>query len=351
MTEAATARRRDRQDIWERVRELVDRAPSVDALRAHRVQLIAAAMWHAAGRPVPPELADEARAAAMMRLAAPVVLMRARTAYRGRLMLMKGPEVAARYAHPAGRAFHDLDLLADDAEAAQRALLSGGFVESEDRRDYTGHVHLHPLVWPGLPLKLELHHELNCPPGLPQPSPGELFDQAVPSSTGIEGLLAPSPATHPLLLAAHAWAHAPLGRLGDLIDVAVTIPQGERTRVAVLARRWGWARLWQTTLSAVDSVLADGLTPPALRTWARHLAAVREVSVLENHIVRLSAPVFALPARQGVAGVAVALRDTTRPRPGESWLGKVSRSTVAARHAFANKSEHDSRVGLDPWGR
>ena len=63
---------------------------------------------------------------------------------------------------------------------------------------------------------------------------------AVPSATGINGLLAPSPAAHALLLAAHAWAHHPLGRIGDLIDVAAVLPADERPAAAALAQRWEW---------------------------------------------------------------------------------------------------------------
>ncbi len=40
----------------------------------------------------------------MISMAAPLLLRRARAAYDGELMLMKGPEVAARYPHPSDRA-------------------------------------------------------------------------------------------------------------------------------------------------------------------------------------------------------------------------------------------------------
>ena len=42
---------------------------------------------------------------------------------------MKGPEVAAHYPVPSDRPFGDLDLLVEDPEAAQRALIAAGFVE------------------------------------------------------------------------------------------------------------------------------------------------------------------------------------------------------------------------------
>ena len=76
-------------------------------------------LWRERGRMVPPELADEVRLAATTTVAAPVLLSRAQAAYHGRLMLMKGLEVAERYPYPASRSFTDLDLLAEEPDAAQ----------------------------------------------------------------------------------------------------------------------------------------------------------------------------------------------------------------------------------------
>ena len=57
-------------------------------------------------------------------------------------MLMKGLEVAVRYPDPGSRYFQDLDLLADEPEAAQQALLGAGFVELQTGRDYSADQHL-----------------------------------------------------------------------------------------------------------------------------------------------------------------------------------------------------------------
>lgn len=347
----ATTEQLGRENIWGRAGQLVDRAPSLDALRAHRVQFLAAWLWRERGHGVPPELCEERRFAAMTTVAAPILLSRARAAYGGRLLLMKGPEVAAHYPDPGSRYFWDLDLLADNPDAAQRALTKAGFVEFRRRRDYSEHQHLCPLVWPGLPLVLEIHRRPSCPPCLTPPPGDELLGLTVPSATGIGELLAPAPAAHALLLAAHAWAHHPLGRLGDLIDVAVMLPEGERRHADALARRWGWERLWSTTLSVADALLRHDPAPLALRTWARHLVTVRELSVLENHVARLTAPTFALPSGEVLCGVAVELRDTFGPRPDERWTEKLRRSVLAARHAFKEKSQHDRQTGLNPWIR
>ena len=42
-------------------------------------------------------------------LTLPMLLRRARSAYDGRLMLMKGPEAAVHHPHPSDRVFRDLD--------------------------------------------------------------------------------------------------------------------------------------------------------------------------------------------------------------------------------------------------
>ena len=60
-------------------------------------------------------------------------------------------------ARPGLRSFGDLDLLTDDAEAAQAALLAAGFQEVFEPEIYEDIHHLRPLWWPGLPLVVELH--------------------------------------------------------------------------------------------------------------------------------------------------------------------------------------------------
>jgi hypothetical protein len=344
---------------WDRLPGLIDRAPSLEALRAHRLQLLAASLIRSRGGEPPSDLREEERRATMTALAAVAVLRRVRASYGGRLIVMKGPEVAASYPEPRTRPYGDIDLLAEDAPGAQRALLAAGFIEYAGERDHSRAQHLDPLIDPELGLTVEIHRRPNCPPCLLAPSTDELLSLAVPSATGIHGLLAPSPAAHALLLAAHAWAHHPLGRVGDLVDVAAILPHGERGAAALLARRWGWERMWRTTLSASDALLggaaeslASGAPEPlALRTWARHLGTVSELSVLDNHMVRMIAPFYSLPGRRVPLGLAIELRGYAELNPGERWPRKLARTAVALRDAFTVKSQHDSRVGLNPWHR
>ncbi len=330
--------------LWDRVAELIGRAPSWDALRVHRLHLMAARLGVSRGAQIPDDVRRDRRAAAVLAWAAPSLLERARSAYDGGLMLMKGPEVAARYPHPSDRYFRDLDLLADDAVAAQHALIDAGFVELGDPSGYAGRQHLCPLAWPDLPLVLELHHRPSVPAWLPCPSSAAVFERGSPSAMGIDGLLAPEPGAHALILAAHSWSHQPLGRLTDLIDVVAALGSQPRTQTMELARSWGWEGLWQTTIGAADSVLADAPPGAAMRLWTRHLPAARDLSVVEDHFLRIAARASTVPRRRVPAAVVGAVLATAARREDEPWRVKLRRSRLAFSHAFMGRGEHNRVV-------
>lgn len=336
-------------ELWDRARALVDRAPSLDALRAHRLQLLAATLWRADHRPVPDELRFEERRAALLAMAAPGLLRRIRDAYDGELLLMKGPEVAARYLDPRARYFGDLDLLAADPADAQRALVTAGFREVEFAHGWKEQHHLCPLVHPGSPLVVEVHRSPKLPEWLPAPDPAELFGASVPSATGIDGVRAPDPATHALLLAGHSWAHRPPGRLGDVLDIAAVLADTPRLVVDVRARRWGWSNLWKTTAAVVDALLAGAPPPLSLRTWARFLPAARDVRVAEFHVVRVIGAAVAAPSDRRVnAAVAVARQSSARWRD-EAWTTKLRRTRAAVAHPLAPQLEHTRRTEANGW--
>jgi hypothetical protein len=327
--------------VWDRVEEMVDRAPSVRALYAHRLHLLAAALWRRRGQTIAPELRAEERRAATMALAVPLLLGRARAAYPGPLMLMKGPEAAAHYPDPGTRYFRDLDLLTDDAPTAQRALVAAGFIEVGDRADYVAAQHLCPLAWPGLPLIIEVHREPNRPPWLPAPPAAAILELAVPSATGASGIVAPAPGAHALLLAGHVWSDKPLGRLIDLVDIAALLGSDDRSLAGDLALAWGWDGMWQTTLAAADALMADGHRPRSLSTWARNLEQVRERTVLEDHLARVTAPAGTVPLRRVPACVTASLGRALARRSDERWADKLGRSRLALTHALMARSEHE----------
>ena len=274
-----------------------------------------------------------------MALAVPSLVARVRAAYNGSLMLMKGPEAAAHRQDPETRYFRDLDFLVDDPYAAQRALVASGFIEGRNPEDYEDMHHLRPLVWPGLPLAVELHRRPNCPRWLTPPPTRELFRGAVPSRTGVDGVLAPSPAIHALLLAAHSWAHRPLARLADLIDVLAVL-DGDRNVAHELAERWGWGGMWRATIAAADAILANGSCPLSVRTWARHLQRARESTVLEYHLVQVAAPVCAMPLSHAPRALCIGFSQAAAKHPNESWRDKCRRSGKGLAHAFTPESAH-----------
>jgi hypothetical protein len=339
-------------ELWKRARALIDRAPSLDALRAHRLQLLAATLWEADGGSVPAELRLDRRRATAMALASPGLLARVRASYGGRLLLFKGPEVAAVYPDTTARYFHDLDLIADDPKGAQQALLAAGFVEEQFPDGWPGGHHLCPLGWPGIPLGIEVHRTPMVPPWLPPPPTEELFGGAVPSATGVDGVLAPDPAAHALLLAAHAWAHRPFGRVGDLLDIAAILPRERWPEASALARRWGWSELWELTAGTTAALLHGARPPVTARLVGRHLAEVRDLTVAEYHALRLLAPIAAVPRRRAPLVLGDALLQLGRRSPDQPWRAKLTRARGALVHAGTSKASHDLfNNNNNPWSR
>lgn len=342
----------DADALWRAVDALVDRSPSLDDLRSHRLELFAARRWRAKGLEVPAELVEEERRAAVSVLAAPVLLARVLAAYDGPVVPLKGPDVAALYPEPLLRPFHDLDLLVADAPAAQAGLLAAGFVEVGDPAAYVDIHHLRPLQSPGLPLVVEIHSRPKWVDGVqPPPGTGALLAAAVPASGSLRRL---PPAHHALLLAAHSWAHEPLRRLRDMIDVAVTADAAGRPEVAALAREWGVERLWSVTIATVDAVLRGTPPPPAVRTWAQNLEQARERTVLENHLQRWLSDFAVMPAGAALARVPRTVAREVLPARAEGWADKLLRTIRALRNASHPRSRHHDdlrrrrrRRGLD----
>jgi hypothetical protein len=335
--------------VWESAEALALRSPGLSDLRGHRLHLVAARALRRAGRPVPDELRAEARLAAAVALATPVLLGRVRAAIDGTIVIMKGPEVGARYPDPALRPCHDLDLLVGDPIGAQRALRAAGFVPTGDAQRYEGIHHLRPLLLPGLPVTIEIHSRPKWPDGLPAPAADELLEAAYPSAVGVTGVTTLRPAHHAVLLATHAWAHDPLACAGRLIDVSLMALETDPAEADALARRWGCLRLWRVTRSAAAALVEGGHRPLAMRVWARHLRGARERTVLESHAVRTAGDVWSLPPRQAATAAASALAKSVTRMPGEPWSQKLERSRTAVGDAFLAKSEHDRRtLALQP---
>jgi hypothetical protein len=328
------------REIWEAVDRLVDRAAELSDLRTHRIHLLAARRWRLLGRAIPDELAHDQRRAAVAALTAPVVLGRVRGAYDGPLVVLKGPEIAARYPDAALRPYNDLDLLVPDPAEAQRALLAAGFVPIGNPRLYVNIHHERPLAAPGLPLHVELHSVAKWPERLTPPPAAELFEAAEPSVLGVAGVSTLARPHHALVLAAHSWAHDPLRRVGELVDIAAMSAGVDSHELDALAARWGLRRLWRTSSAAADALLGDGPATWPLRLWARHLPRVRDRTVLESHLDRWLSGFWALPPRPAIGACASAVAAELRPAPGEPVATKLARTRLALRNALVRRSDH-----------
>lgn len=330
----------DQTLLWAKVDEIVARAPGPAALRHHRLDLFAAYRERASGCRPSAALRAVERKVAMRSLAVPHLLGRIRAATDQRLVLMKGPEAAVSYPVPGCRPFIDLDILTPDADAAFEDLLRAGFVRTG--KCDAGH-HAPSLVWPGMPMVIELHRAPHYVPRLPVPAAAELMRNTHPSRTGVPGVEGFVPEAHAILLAVHAWLHGPLERLGPLVDVAAVLAEADRAAADQLARTWGCEKLWQTTTTAIDCFLGSRDASIPLRAWARHLLGGREPLVAELYIARLAAPAWALPRGQVSGGVVAEILRTVRPYAWESWDDQLLRASQALRHTFRPLSQCQER--------
>ena len=339
--------------IWRRVDELIDTAPALAALRAHRLQLLAGRRWRATGREIPDDLRTEEQLAAIRDAIAPELLARVRSATKQPVVLLKGPEVARRYPGPALRHFIDLDLLVPDADRLQAELLAAGFDEDADPmwafrlgRDvdlFADKHHCRPLRWAAWPLRLEIHRRPSWPAWLPEPPVEELLGLAQPAD--FDGMLTLPPGPHALILAAHLWVSNPFARLRDVLDLALLLQEVDATEVDELASAWEVGRMWATTRAVAESVLLEPATPSARRLWARHLSSAREQTVLEVHVARWLSPFWALPLRRAIPVAATGVMDDLRPAAQEPWRAKARRTIRALRNVRASKSRHDAEIG------
>jgi Uncharacterised nucleotidyltransferase len=336
-------------DLWETVDALIDRAATEDDIRAHRLEVLAARRYRVLGRPVPPDFVAQERLAGLVALATPLVMERIRAAYDGPAIVLKGPQVAARYPDPALRVYGDIDLLVPDARAVQGALLAGGFDLVGDPKLYIDIHHLRPVAVNGLPIHVEIHSRPKWLDGMSPPATEVLFASAVPSATPVPGIVALPRAQEAVLLAVHSWAHEPLRRLRDLVDVAVVAQSEDLAEMTELASSWGVAKVWATTMAAAEALFAGQRTPWALRLWAQNLKRVRERTVLENHLQRWLSDYWAMSPRAAGARLPRTFRDEFWPSSDEDWRDKLSRAGLAARNALRRRSDHhralDERLG------
>ena len=326
------------------VDRLVDGVNEFRDLRAHGLHLIGARRARERGAPVPADVAEAERRAAVQALTVPLALRRVRELGDGPIAVLKGPELAARYGDATLRPSTDVDLLALDADDLQRRLLADGFTPFGDPADYGRTHHLQPLFEPKLGVKIEIHRRPEWVDWATPPATAELLALAVPSAVGVDGISALPPAQHALVVAAHSWSQLPFRRLLDLVDLQLLLVDVAPGELAPLAADWGLARVVRALAAAGDCILFGASPTWALRTWASDVRHAREQTVLRTHLHRLAGPFWAQRPAGAVQSAARGVARVARRHPGETWGRKVRRSLVAVRNARRRRSEHDSHL-------
>ena len=156
-----------------------------------------------------------------------------------------------------------------------------------------------------------------------------------------QGVLVLPPAPHALVMAAHTWGHYPLTPCATCSTSRSWHACADPAEVERLAEDWGLARVWRTTWRATDSPVRRRPAAGSMRIWARHLEEVRERTVLESHLQRWLAGLWALPRRQALSSLRTAVANDLRPEGDERWSAKLGRTRRALRSAFVRKSHHD----------
>jgi Uncharacterised nucleotidyltransferase len=330
--------------LWEGLDRLLDGA-TLAGILDHGLGPLAAERARRLDLEVDPVLAREDRSARLTAATALQLIRRIRESCDGPLVLFKGLELARRY--PGGaRRFADIDLLTPQAEAVQESLLAAGFVVNAHGQ-IPSDFHLRPLVWPGIPLEIEIHADVFWSTFRQPPAPAEIVEAAVPTRIGVDGVVAPAPAHHALILAAHSCEERALRSIRDLLDVALVAAEVQEEELERLAAAWRGERLWRTVQATTGALFGERRTIPLL-TWARHLPAVREPTVLESHLERLMSAYWCMPARDAFPEMLTAIRAEVMPLPGESWRTKMARSFSAVRHSSMARSSRDSSNGGRP---
>lgn len=242
------------------------------------------------------------------------MLQRVRDAIDGPLVIIKGAEVAAYYPRPGLRLWSDLDLVVPDSARALRQLCAAGFVaDGGAMRD--GHHHEVGLSRPGSGLKVELHHALPLPEWGRQPGVAWLLDHAEPSRTGIDGLLAPRPSVHAVIVAAHAWRHCPFRSVLDLLDEELLlVGDGNRDAASAVAAELGLRRLWNAEREVGDAIFHGG--PPVrrlARPFARDLTSCSERSATKVVAAVAAGPLFADAPAAALRALAIGAARLVRP--------------------------------------
>jgi hypothetical protein len=315
--------------IWPGVFELIDRQNDHDALEWHGLLPLAVAHWQEQGRSLSRELAAARARSAALQLEAEALVETIRDITDSPFLLLKGLEVAACYPQPSLRRLRDVDVLFGEPVAMRDLLLERGWEKKEtagfdDEAEQHDELHqLAPISCPGRSLPVEIHHYPNAPKWSTPPTFDELLIDAVPAQVNIDGVLAPSPVDHALIVLMHSCARQPFEQVSQLIDLSLLLDRCDRRELHRIARRRGLGRLLTAAVRTIESLfMDDGREPFTIRYCAGHLRSLGVPSPRRRQWNRYVAS-FALTSPSRAAAGA--------------WRGVVNRARVIRRRARVDR--------------
>ena len=189
--------------------------------------------------------------------------------------------------------------------------------------------------WAGLPLTVELHSQPNWVDGV-RPCDGRADRECRSQpARGRRRRRAAARAARARARRARG-SHRPLGRLGNLIDVAVTLAAGVEVDAGAPV---GMRRMWRTTRARDRRRARGGGTLGRGRAVGAAPAERREPTSSSGTSRALWRPSGDYPVRVPAAVVSQA-RATAGPEAGEPWRSKLRRARLALRNAGTARSEH-----------
>lgn len=191
-------------------------------------------------------------------------------------------------------------------------------------------------------LAIELHRNPGWLNWQRHPSNADVFARAVPSGTGVDGILAMPPTDRALLLAAHSWRHGPYYSFIHLLDLALARAEVDQGALLPLARAWGLEGVWRRLDRAIDAVYfgEPGWPTGIDRVWSRHLLAMREQTLLEYYAGFWLKGLVAPDVTSRATAVATDVRFSLTAHPWQTRSGKIRRIGQAARRSLRPHSEH-----------
>lgn len=199
---------------------------------------------------------ETARQQAFFHLQAKSMLTRVRGVIDGPMVVLKGIEVAQLYPEPWQRDFVDVDIVVDELLQADRRLRAAGFKPLHNAISHPDYHQTAALILGDDPVTIELHRRPNSPRWNHFPVE-EVFAEALPSRTGVDGVLRPRDDHHAVIVAWHYWRDG-ANRGRGLIDVQLLREQSSNEAISLVAEQWGVGRIWEQTQKVLDAIERPG---------------------------------------------------------------------------------------------